>query len=123
MSLISHYAEIWMATSKIPFIDYKMEGSLLFSLSMTDSTTHTVNSVNNRKVSDYDCIIAVVGTQARGTMLLPTYVFKSKTMYIGFMYAGSLREVDVTYDTETTAKILTVGINEPINVYGLKINA
>ena len=110
-----------MATGTIPHSDYQMLSNLLFTISLSDNTTHTVNSVNDRKISDYDYLLAVVGNHSRGTMILPTRIFATKAMYIGFMYAGSLKEVDVTYVSDTSVTITSVQINEGINVYGIKV--
>ena len=99
----------------------KIDYHTLVDITMTSSGTTSETLVNSRKFSDYDLIMAIIGNASRGTMLLPRPLFLTQAMYVGFMYSGSLREVDVTYVSDTSCNVLTVGINEKFRLIGIKL--
>lgn len=99
----------------------KIDYHTLVDITMTSSGTTSETLVNSRKFSDYDFIMAIIGNASRGTMLLPRQLFLTQAMYVGFMYSGSLREVDVTYVSDTSCNVLTVGINEKFRLIGIKL--
>lgn len=99
----------------------KIDYHTLVDITMTSSGTTSETLVNSRKFSDYDFIMAIIGNASRGTMLLPRPLFLTQAMYVGFMYSGALREVDVTYVSDTSCNVLTVGINEKFRLIGIKL--
>lgn len=87
------------------------------------------NTYNNRKFSDYDILIIVIGannTNIRNTIILPRAVFAdaNESVYIFAHGSNQIVEVDIKYNSDTSIKIQQdVATGNPftpyIRIYGM----
>ena len=117
-------------TSKVnDLLNGKLNSSYWTVFSNTAPTTQQVmNTYNNRKFSDYDLLIFMIGNGSvniRNALVVPTDVFKSgDSVYIYAHGSNQVVEVDITYKSDTSINIKQdINTGNPftpyIRIYGI----
>lgn len=91
--------------------------------SVVDGASHSTSTTYDRKVSDYDMLIFTVGYNSfRGSIIVPTNLFKMWPVYLQYIRDGVMGECDFSYVDETHIQVSSaVDASQRAIVYGIKI--